>query len=183
MNPTSPPPSNPLPTSDWVDRAAGLVPGGVVWQVRRQRAKVVEATQASLDTLLMPDLQGLPLSTRLSVAVLACRLSGEETMAQQYQALLDAQPSVDCNALDAAARGEWYQVVDGALRAALIFTAKLIVKPVEGDQAAIAALKSAGMGDAAIVALGQWIAFLSYQIRLVGGLRALQANVAQREPH
>jgi uncharacterized peroxidase-related enzyme len=53
------------------------------------------------------------------------------------------------------------------------FAATLITDPRRGDRAALTALKSAGLDDAAIVALAQLVAFLAYQTRVVAGLQAL----------
>jgi uncharacterized protein YciW len=58
----------------------------------------------------------------------------------------------------------------------LAFAAKLTSDPRLGDRAAIDALKRAGLGDAAIVALAQLVAFLSYQLRVVAGLKAMRAG-------
>src|SRR5699024_12788654 len=52
-------------------------------------------------------------------------------------------------------------IADGRLRAILAFTRKLIVKPVDGNQAEIAKLTTAGMASADIVTLGQLIGFRS----------------------
>ena len=57
----------------------------------------------------------------------------------------------------------------------LEFATLLGTDPRHGDRAAIQALKAAGLGDAAIVALAQLVAFLSYQTRVVAGLRAMGA--------
>ena len=51
------------------------------------------------------------------------------------------------------------------------------VDPKEAVDGDIAALKSAGLEDADIVRLSQLIAFVSYQIRVVAGLRLI-AEVA-----
>ena len=56
------------------------------------------------------------------------------------------------------------------------FAARLTTDPRLSDRAAIDALKSAGLDDAAIVALAQLVAFLSYQLRVVAGLKALRAE-------
>lgn len=58
----------------------------------------------------------------------------------------------------------------------LQFAATLTADPRLGDRAAIDALRDAGLDDAAIVALAQLVAFLSYQLRIVAGLRAMQAS-------
>jgi len=58
----------------------------------------------------------------------------------------------------------------------LQFAAALTTDPRNGDRAAIDALRSAGLADPAIVALAQLVAFLSYQLRVVAGLRAMRAS-------
>ena len=52
----------------------------------------------------------------------------------------------------------------------------LTTDPRLSDRAAITALKSAGLDDAAVVALAQLVAFLSYQLRVVAGLKAMRAD-------
>lgn len=47
------------------------------------------------------------------------------------------------------------------------------LKPVEGDKDAVLSLKKAGIATNDIVALSQLIAFLSYQLRLAAGLKAM----------
>jgi uncharacterized peroxidase-related enzyme len=51
----------------------------------------------------------------------------------------------------------------------------LTTEPRRGDRAALMQLRAAGLPDAAIVALAQLVAFLSYQVRVVAGLKALVA--------
>ena len=58
----------------------------------------------------------------------------------------------------------------------LQFAAALTTDPRNGDRAAIDALRSAGLADPAIVALAQLVAFLSYQLRVVAGLKAMRAS-------
>ena len=65
------------------------------------------------------------------------------------------------------------------LAAILEYTRKLIEKPVEGDEAALKTLPAAGVSTPAVVTLSQLIAFLSYQVRLVAGLQAMQALESQ----
>jgi len=64
----------------------------------------------------------------------------------------------------------------------LRFAAALTTDPRRGDRAALDALRRAGLGDAAIVALAQLVAFLSYQLRVVAGLRAMRASRAEVAP-
>ena len=57
----------------------------------------------------------------------------------------------------------------------LAFTGKLIERPIEGDKAAVQSLAQSGLSTPAIVAMSQLIAYLSYQIRVAAGLKALAA--------
>lgn len=150
-----------MPASDVIDSAAGLVPGDALHEARRYRGKVVEATEASHDALLDQPVEGLSTAERLRVAERVCTLAGATRLAAHYAGWLGA--------LDAAAPST-------ALSTMLEFAAALTVDPRQGDRAAIRKLEAAGLGDAAIVALAQLIAFLAYQLRVVSGLAALKAT-------
>ena len=152
-----------LPDTDVIDRAAGLVPGDALYAARRFRAKVIEATQASHDALLLQPVDGLSPADRLRVAAHVCTLAGAPSLEQHYADRLADAP--DCA-----------EPSSPALPAMLAFAAKLTTDPRLGDRAAIDALKRAGLGDAAIVALAQLVAFLSYQLRVVAGLKAMRAG-------
>ena len=151
------------PDNDVIDRAAGLAPGDALHSARRFRAKVVDATQASHDALLGQPVEGLSTADRLRVAAHVCTIAGAASLAQHYEARLgtdlgrDATPSP-------------------ALPAMLQFAAALTTDPRNGDRAAIETLRSAGLTDPAIVALAQLVAFLSYQLRVVAGLKAMHAS-------
>lgn len=148
---------------DVIDRAAGLAPDDPLHTARRFRAKVVEATQASHDALLMQPVPGLSPTDRLRVAVHACEAAGATELAGHYADLLASDPSRSAAS-------------SPALPEMLRFAARLTTDPRLSDRAAITALKGAGLDDAAIVALAQLVAFLSYQLRVVAGLKALRAS-------
>jgi uncharacterized protein YciW len=152
-------------SEDVIDRAAGLAPGDPLHGVRRFRAKVVEATQASHDALLQQPVEGLSTADRLRFAAHVCTIAGAASLARHYEARLAD-----------AARGA--APPSPALPAMLHFAATLTTDPRRGDRAALEALRRAGLGDPAIVALAQLVAFLSYQTRVVAGLRAMQASGA-----
>jgi uncharacterized protein YciW len=154
---------------DVIDRAAGLAPGDPLHAARRFRAKVVEATQASHDALLQQPVDGVSTADRLRVAVHVCKIAGAATLAQQYE-----------EQLAVAAGGA--EPPSPALPAMLQFAATLTTYPRRGDRAALGALRRGGLGDAAIVALAQLVAFLSYQLRVVAGLRAMRAGGTEATP-
>lgn len=160
--------------NDLIDRLVGLRPGDATYAVRHQREKVAAATQGSYDALFDPALSDTPLAERLLVALYACRLTPAPELAAHYrQALRDA--NVDSILIQIAEQGSASDFSDPRLSAIFEFTRKLIEKPVEGDRAALQTLPNAHISTPAIVALSQLIAFLSYQIRLVAGLKAMKA--------
>jgi uncharacterized protein YciW len=144
---------------DVIDQAAGLAPGMSLHAARRLRDTAVQATQASHDALLREPVAGLSSADRLRVAVQACRAVGAGELAAHYAALLEAEATP----------------ASAALPQMLHFATLLSTDPRHGDRAAIQALKAAGLDDAAIVALAQLVAFLSYQTRVVAGLKAMGA--------
>ncbi len=155
----------PLGATDVIDRAAGLAPGDPLHTARRFRAKVVEASQASHDALLQEPVEDLSTADRLRVAAHVCTIAGTTSLAQHYEERL----------ADAAGRDA---PSSRSLPAMLQFAATLTTDPRLGDRAALDALQRAGLGDAAIVALAQLVAYLSYQLRVVAGLQAMRASRA-----
>jgi len=161
---------------DIVDQLAGLTAGSSLHSLRHQREKVALATQGSYDTLFDPALADIGLDERLLVALYACRLAGASEVAAHYRARLQALPANVLQAahLTAADSGTPEQLPAGRLRAMLAFTRSLTENPVEGDKAVLHTLPAAGISTPAVVALSQLIAFISYQIRVVAGLKALK---------
>lgn len=157
------PTSTSIDSLDVIDHAAGLAPGDPLHAARRFRDKVVAATQASHDALLQQPVDGLTTADRLRVAAHVCSVAGAASLAQHYAERLAGAPDRDAPP-------------SAALSAMLQFAATLTVEPRLGDRAALEVLRRAGLGDAAIVALAQLVAFLSYQTRVVAGLRALRVG-------
>jgi uncharacterized protein YciW len=152
-------------TEDVIDRAAGLAPGDPLHTARRLRAKVVEATQASHDALLEQPVDGLSTADRLRVAAHVCKIAAATSLAQHYEARL--AEALSCDAPPSP-----------ALPAMLQFAATLTTDPRLGNRAALEPLRRAELGDPAIVALAQLVAFVAYQLRVVAGLQAMCASGA-----
>ncbi|QUP53529.1 acyltransferase [Ralstonia syzygii] len=161
------------PADDIVDQAAGLADGSATHTLRHARDKVAVATQGSHDALFDAALPGLTLGERLLVALYACRLTPAPELSAHYRARL-AETPVDAAALQAVDHGDPATLADPRLRAILAFTRTLIERPIDGDRDALLHLPAAGLATPDVVTLSQLIAFLSYQTRLVAGLRALR---------
>ncbi|MEN9420384.1 MAG: hypothetical protein RI988_4005 [Pseudomonadota bacterium] len=160
------------PEADVIDRAAGLPPGSRVHTARRFRATALAHTQASHDALLFEPVPGLPTTERLRVAQRVCDIAGAPELAAHYGAQLAAWPAHPAHGGDTAAR----PLSDHTAQAVHAWAQLLTTDPRRGDRAALQALREAGLPDSAIVALAQLVAFLSFQTRVVAGLRALAAT-------
>ena len=159
--------------TDTIDRLVGLSPTLNTYSVRHQRDKVVAATQKSEDGLFDPTLPGLTLAERLLVALLACTLTPSALCAAEYRQRLVAL-NIEKSLIDHISNGALEQITDARLRSILTFTHTLITDPVKADKAALQALPKAGLSTPEVVTLAQLIAFASYQVRVVAGLKAMK---------
>ncbi len=161
---------------DLIDHIVGLRPGSRTYEARHQREKVAVATQGSYDALFSTALdKDISLTERLLVALYACRLTPAPELATHYRERLLTE-GADAVLVEMADRKTPQDFEDPRLAAMLQFTRTLIDNPVEGNKAALLTLPAAGISTPAVVALSQLIAFLSYQVRLVAGLKAMKAS-------
>jgi CMD domain protein len=175
MNDTTPPTApEQSAATDAVDAIVGLTQHDPLYAIRHARQKVVHATQGSYELFFDPASGGLTIQERLLVAWHASLLSRSAALAGHYRNKL-ADHAVHAEVVAAIEDGRVDGLPPSRLRAMLVFTQTLILKPVEGDKAALERLRDAGMETADIVTLAQLVAFLSYQIRLVAGLSAMKA--------
>jgi CMD domain protein len=166
---------------DVIDQMVGLAPGSPLHTLRHQRDKVAVATQGSYDAMFDAAVEGLSVTERLLVALHACSLSQAGELATHYRYRLTAIKA-DPALLAIAESSGAATVADPRLRAMLAFTHTLITNPIEGDKPALMKLVEAGLTTPATVALAQLIAFVSYQLRLVAGLKAMQAAELEEVP-
>jgi CMD domain protein len=73
--------------------------------------------------------------------------------------------------------GDGQRVLGARLAAALEHAHLLVFRPRDASSAAMQALLEAGWSSTAIVTLSQLVAFLSFQVRAVAGLRTLGASL------
>jgi CMD domain protein len=76
--------------------------------------------------------------------------------------------------------GENRRVLGARLVAALEHAHLLVFRPRDASPAAMQGLLEAGLSSSAIVTLSQLVAFLSFQIRVVAGLRMLGVSLGRR---
>lgn len=173
-SPTQPAAPSRADAIDTIDALAGLQAGSPLAAIRHARDKVALHTQRSEDALFDPALPDLSLQERLFAAWYAARLSLADDLADAYTAKLiaaGAQPI----ALDAIEAGTLDSATDARLIAILSHVKLLTHQPVEARPEHLQTLQQAGITTRGIVALSQLIAFVSYQLRVVAGLKALRA--------
>jgi CMD domain protein len=190
---------------DVIDQLAAISPGSHLDAIRARRQVAREHAQKSYLALFEPaDFAGVPARERLAVAAFIAGLHAEPSTCDFYSAKLAAADSLLAAAVEAEiARGRTqgpygaypagplssedrtgliYRVSDDGRRslgarlaAAFEHVHLLVFRPRDAKPAALQALLDAGWATNDIVTLSQLVAFLAFQIRAVGGLRALAA--------
>ncbi len=167
-------------TPDLVDALVPLAASSPVFSVRHQRDKVVAATQGSYDAIFDAALTGPSMTERLLAAHQVARLSGSAALQAHYRERLLVGDGLTPTQ-HAALKGEPL-IGDERLQAILVFARTLTEHPVDGDRDALLTLPAAGLATAEVVALAQLIAFVAYQVRVLAGLQAMAAALAEEVP-
>lgn len=150
-----------------VAKAAGISAESSLADVLSGRSDILELTEKSHDAAIRPKQPGgLTHSERAALACRIAKLNNETVLASHYESLIG-------NGLAAVADTEFDGGADNRLKAILRHTDLVTVDPKEAVSGDITALRSAGINDADIVRLSELIAFVSYQIRVVAGLRLM----------
>ena len=160
------------PAPDLINTLAGITPDSPLAALRAQRAEVQTYTQNSDAALFDPaDVGGLSLIERHLVGLRIGTLNRNSAVAARHREQLRALGADSVIVTAVEAQGE----ITGPERIAAIlhFTDTLTHEPRTATPADIEKLTTAGLSDKDIVTLGQLIAYLAYQIRLLAGLRIL----------
>lgn len=190
--------------SDVIDHLAGIAPGSHLDQVRGLRVQARENAQNSFRALFeTTETAHMSLRERFAVATFIAGLHEDRHAELFYVAGAAGQDGLGAILAAEAARGAVsgpygaypsaalaaenteglvYTVLDGnratlgpRLAAALEHVHLLVFRPRESSAPALQALLDAGWSTTGIVTLSQLVAFLSFQLRVVAGLRVLAA--------
>lgn len=194
---------------DVIDRLAGISPGSALDRVRSNRQAARDNAQLSYEALFAPASPGTVLiEERFAIAYFVAGLHRDEAIAAFYRDGLGHhdRPGLLGVISTEIRRGEatgpygsyppgplstedkpglvyspdpTNRGVLGRLAAALTHAHLLVFRPRDASPAALQALLNAGWSSDDIVSLSQLVAFLSFQIRVVTGLRALAASEQQ----
>ncbi len=187
---------------DVIDQLVGIAPGSHLDHLRAQRPQARDNAEASYHALFHPDdASQMSVAERHQLAVFVAGLHRQPDIADFYAASL---PAADATHMRAAAThaatigpygrfptgpltaedtpgpslhldGDARTVLGRRLAAALEHAHMLVYHPRDAAPPALQALLDAGWSATGIVTLSQLVAFLSFQIRVVAGLRALAA--------
>jgi uncharacterized peroxidase-related enzyme len=172
---------------DLLDLALGATEGSARHRLRRQRARVADASQAAHEAIFDGALPGLAIDERLEAAWVVAQASGCEALARHYREALAAVASFSEAAQAAGAvAATGHGSAGHARREALLgFARTLAERPQEAGRDRLLALPAAGIDVDAVVTLAQLIGLVAFQVRVVAGLAAmsdaLQAPAAAPE--
>jgi len=150
-------------------KAAGIAAASPLASVLAGRQDLLELTERAHDAALRPKQPGgLSHSERSALACRIAKLNNESVLANHYENLMDGNN-------DAVADTGFHGGDNARLKAILRHTDLVTVDPKEAVEGDIAALKAVGIDEPDIVRLSELIAYVSYQIRVVAGLRLMAA--------
>jgi CMD domain protein len=172
-NATRSSPSPDADTQDTVNELAGIAPGSPVGQLRAQRPDVVRAAQGSSRALLEPDDPGgVSRREREMIALRVALLTPSPAVAAWHRDRLRSLGATDAH-LDAIAQFPDGMALSPREAAILRYTDRMTHEPGAARPEHIAAVKQAGLSPRDIVTIAQLIAYMSFAVRLLAGLRLL----------
>lgn len=152
-------------------RLAGIDPASKLAEVVAKRADIFELTEKTHDAALRPvEPGGLSHGLRAALACRVAKLNRDDAFVGHFAQLLDQAKATDAERqvadLDFAA-------ADERSKALIRHADMLAADPKSATAADIEQLRRAGISEPDIVRLSELVAFLSYQIRVVAGLRLM----------
>lgn len=144
---------------DLLQQLAKIAPDSPLAAARQQRDAATEHTQSSYSVLFNASgSEDFPLAARLVIAQQVAHWHGETPLAQHYASRI----------ADSNVANKW--------QTALAHAERLTFTPAAATPEHLQALEQAGLSLEAIVTLSQLIAFVSFQSRLLRGLRLLNGE-------
>ncbi|MDI9219327.1 alkylhydroperoxidase domain protein [Pantoea sp. EA-12] len=154
--------------SESIDLLAALAdidPASELAQARAERHAVTQHTQGSYDVLFGQDDADLPLPWRFALAAQVAAWHGATRLQAHYQQRGIASTE------------------DARFAVGRAFAERLSLHPVDATPQHIQNLQQAGWTPRGIVTLAQLVAFVSFQSRLLTGLRLLNGEQTEAQPH
>jgi uncharacterized protein YciW len=157
--------------SDLVTRMAGIEPDSVLARVVAKRGDIFALTEKTMQAALTPvEPGGLPNALRAALASRVARLNGEVAMADHFASLTGDEAAAKAADLD-------FKGDDARSRAVIRHCDLVAANPKAATGGDIEALRQAGVSEPDIVRLSELVAFISYQVRVVAGLRLMRETL------
>ncbi|MEK6215962.1 MAG: hypothetical protein N2B03_01950 [Boseongicola sp.] len=146
----------------------GVTADSLAAEAAKTRAGIFDMTQAAEDVVLAPKEEGVwPHPLRAALAARIARMNGDDALAARYRARAgDMAALADPDA----------KIATPDLECVVAFMDKVAGQTRRVDAGDIPALQAANVSDADIVRLAELNAFVSYQVRVIAGLRMLSGN-------
>ncbi len=160
--------------TDVVNAILGIDGTSPIAQLRNQKPELAEQLQAYYDALFNPTEASsaeFPTQDRFLIAARIASHTDSTAVAEWYaaKAICSGIPAETiARARDVAATWPDQTTLGASVRHADLVT----LTPSETSQESLQRLKDSGLTPAGILSLAQVIAFVSYQLRLIAGLRA-----------
>lgn len=149
--------------TDLLAALADIDPASELAQARAERHAATQHTQGSYDVLFTQDDEDLPLAERFALAAQVAAWHGASRLEAHYR-----QPN---------------QPHSARFDAGLTFAELLSLHPVDAAPQHIETLQRAGWSPRGIVTLAQLVAFVSFQSRLLAGLRLFNGEETATQAH
>lgn len=149
--------------TDLLAALADIDPASELAQARAERHAATQHTQGSYDVLFSQDDEDLPLAERFALAAQVAAWHGASSLEAHYR--------------------QHDQPHNARFAAGLAFAQLLSLHPVDAAPQHIEKLQTAGWSSRGIITLAQLIAFVSFQSRLLAGLRLLNGEETASQPH
>ena len=145
-----------------IEQMVDAKPGTPVAAAMAARANLLQASEANYAAVLTPqDPGGISHATRFMLAERIAHLHGDDRLAAHYAGHGTLPPDLP---------------TDTRTTAILRHIDMVTTSPRDATRGDITALQQAGVPDADIVRISQVVAFVSYQVRLIAGLRLMGAT-------
>jgi alkylhydroperoxidase domain protein/CMD domain protein len=160
--------------TDIISALAGVAPGSPLAELRAQRPEATEHAQGSYLALFdPPEPVGLSPVERFAVALRVATVHEATEAAAHYEARLVASGGAPEILTAAKSYSQVSASVPVRLRAMLRHAELLSRHPVDATTDHLQLLADAGLATVEIVVLSQIIAFVSFQVRVIGALKLI----------
>lgn len=153
--------------NDLLAELADIDPASELAQARATRDAATRHAQGSYEVLFSQQESDFPQDERVALAAQVAEWHGAERLRAHYIAHPAFQPLEDLSRHQLARE----------------FAHRLTFEPVAAAPEHIQALRDAGWSERGVVTLAQLVAFISFQSRLLAGLRLLQGEESHAGPH